>query len=85
MKLIALHDALPEINQFAMPMLTYSQRSPIKYRIAKHFFGFATASHPFRLVAFFEDDSDMPGQISGSYSSSDRGGQFDVKDARDIP
>lgn len=57
----------------------------MKQRVAKHFFGFTTEGCHFQLVAFFEGDSDTPVQIIGSYASSDGGGQFDVKDERDIP
>lgn len=57
----------------------------MKHRIAKHYFGCTTEGCPFQLVAFFEGDSDTPVPILGSYASSDGGGQFDVKDERDIP
>lgn len=54
-------------------------------RTAKHFDGYTTEGHPFRLVAFFEADSERPVRVFGSYSSSDGGGRFDVSDERDIP
>jgi hypothetical protein len=57
----------------------------MEHRIAKHFVGFTTEGHPFQLVAFFEIGPDTPVQFLGSYSSSDGGGRFDVRDERDIP
>ena len=57
----------------------------MKHRIVKHFFGFTTEGCRFQLVAFFDSDSDIPVRVFGSYASSDGGGQFDVKDERDLP
>lgn len=57
----------------------------MEHRIAKYFNGFTTEGCPFQLVAFFEDDSDIPVQFLGNYSSSDGGGRFEVRDERNIP
>ena len=57
----------------------------MEHRMAKHFVGFTTEGCPFQLVAFFEGASDTPVRVFGSYAASDGGGQFDVKDERDIP
>jgi len=55
------------------------------HKTAMHFDGYTTEGCPFRLVAFYEDDSAMPVRVFGSYTSSDGGGHFDVTDERDIP